>query len=78
MGAAPALWAFSQGNKSFDGKVAKAGSRFDDKDWTGFSSERWSTWSQRFAEIQDRDAADKVAQYMVTQARGAMSDAEKQ
>lgn len=54
--AAQTLIRFCNDNKSFDGKIAKAGDGYQDKNWNGFSVERWALWKENLQALQDSGA----------------------
>ena len=58
--AGPAIKDFSNQSKSFDGRVAIAGSLFSSESWTGFNPERWNAWSQRFDALQDSISTEQT------------------
>ncbi|QIW95244.1 hypothetical protein AMS68_000762 [Peltaster fructicola] len=49
--AAPALSELSKNEKSFDGKLARAGSSYQDKQWTGFNGDRWQIWVSKLSKV---------------------------
>lgn len=65
--AAPPLFKLCKDEKSFDGKKARAGSRFQDKAWTGFSIERWRAWATAFSDFHGQGLS-KRGEALVTQA----------
>lgn len=71
--AAAAIGDFSSQNKSFQGKVAAPGPLFKDKNWTGFSEDRWNVWTARFNELQPSLASDQAKQ-LVAQALDVMGN----
>ncbi|KAK5170339.1 uncharacterized protein LTR77_004926 [Saxophila tyrrhenica] len=75
--AAPALRAFSNQEKSFEGKVAKPGSSFGPEEWRGFSQARWTAWSNNLRDVH-MAVSDQPTAGLVKQAVQAMEDAEKQ
>ena len=50
----------SKEKRSFEGKVAKPGSKYADKEWTGFETDRWRTWGNRFANISEVAPSEEV------------------
>ncbi|KAH0291413.1 hypothetical protein M436DRAFT_40494 [Aureobasidium namibiae CBS 147.97] len=57
----------SKDKRSYEGKVAQAGNKYPNKEWTGFEIDRWMTWKNRFANISEvspyaevKDIAKKV------------------
>ena len=57
----------SKDKRSYEGKVAQAGNKYPNKEWTGFEIDRWMTWKNRFANIREvspdaevKDIAKKV------------------
>lgn len=42
--AAPCIHRLCRAEKAFEGKVAKSGSLFRDREWRGFSVDRWKAW----------------------------------
>lgn len=71
--AGPTLQKFSSQEKTFDGKVAKPGPAFQDKEWRGFSQERWQAWQQKFSDAQGQ-VSDGTVKELVQQALQAMNE----
>ncbi|CAK4030267.1 Hypothetical predicted protein [Lecanosticta acicola] len=72
--AGPSIWKFSQQGKSFDGKVAKPGSAFSEREWRGFSQERWIAWQDKFGAVEGQ-LSEASAKELVAEARKAMAEA---
>lgn len=49
--ASPVIFKFCKVSKEFEGKLAAPGSRFKEKEWKGFSEDRWNTWKQRLTDL---------------------------
>ncbi|WYZ43993.1 hypothetical protein EsH8_VII_000429 [Colletotrichum jinshuiense] len=47
-----ALQKLSAKDREFDGKTAKAGGKFGDREWKGLNDERWGVWADAFAAAQ--------------------------
>jgi len=45
--AGPVLQKMSQEGRTYEGRVARPGSAYDDKDWKGFSQDRWDIWTTK-------------------------------
>ena len=65
------LWKYSREGKTFDGKVAKPGSAFQDNEWRGFSQARWGAWQEKLNDAQGQ-VFDTTAVDLVQQAIEAM------
>ena len=62
--AAAAMWDFCERDKSFEGKVAAPGALFKDRNWTGFSEDRWQAWAQRLDDLQDSTVDGSTAAFV--------------
>ena len=51
--AGPALKGLSESEKSFSGKVAKPGFNCKDKEWRGYTKDRWQLWTENLAQTED-------------------------
>lgn len=69
--AAPTIHNFCQKGRSFEGKVAKPGSSFQDQSWTGFSRDRWQAWKQKLSTVK---VLDSTAIQLVEQAQVAIGE----
>lgn len=72
--AAPALHELSEKGKVFDGKVAAPGFAFKDREWRGFSKDRWDAWSEKLKAAQEGEQAT-VAARLARQAYEALQSA---
>ncbi|KAH0322126.1 hypothetical protein KCU71_g3609, partial [Aureobasidium melanogenum] len=61
----------SKDKRSYEGKVAQAGNKYPNKEWTGFEMDRWRSWNNRFANISEvspypeiKDIAKKTKRHM--------------
>ena len=61
-------------DKSFDGPVARPGSKFADKQWHGFCDDRWSAWLSQL-ETQGHQTSDSETKRLVQEAVAAMRTA---
>lgn len=61
--AAPAIWDLCKQEKSYEGKVARAGDRYAASEWTGYSIGRWHSWKDGFAELHRAGLHDGAAAY---------------
>ncbi|KAI9737596.1 MAG: hypothetical protein M1818_005600 [Claussenomyces sp. TS43310] len=52
MYAGQVMWRKSQIDFEYDGKKARAGETLEDKEWRGFSIERWTTWEDRLKALE--------------------------
>lgn len=71
--AAPTIAELCRQGKSFEGKVAKGGFVFQDRGWTGFSSDRWRAWEQKLKDAQSR-VSDKTTAELLEQAIKAVNE----
>lgn len=62
-------------SKQFDGKVAKPGSLFSDREWRGFSQNRWAAWMRQMDKA-GQSASDGKAARPVADAGKAMKVAD--
>jgi len=69
--AAPALWDFAQQKKSFQGKIAAPGSLKSEAGWTGYSGERWQSWSEALSK--GKSSSDSQTAQLVEKALAAIS-----
>lgn len=60
---------------SYDGKMGKAGSAVEGKDWKGHSEERWEFWVERFKKVRD-GGADEQTKSVVEKALKCTEEAE--
>lgn len=59
--------------REFEGKSAKAGDKYPKKEWNGFSTDRWRTWENRFANIKDIGVEEEIRD-VAKQAQRKMQD----
>lgn len=70
--AAPMIWTLCQQEKSFDGKLAKPGPEFANREWTGFSKDRWTSWGVQLRHIAGRSERESKTSKLVNDALAAM------
>lgn len=58
-----------QEGKTFDGKVAKPGSLFRDREWRGFSFDRWTIWMEQIRGHSSTASEDRIAKLMADAVR---------
>ena len=58
--ASPCIHRLCQDGKQFDGKVAKPGSLFRDREWRGFSLDRWRAWLGQMNEYGASGSEDRI------------------
>ncbi|KAF2841074.1 hypothetical protein M501DRAFT_930869 [Patellaria atrata CBS 101060] len=75
--AAEVLWKLSKDEKTFDGRMARPGEGFKERDWTGFSVERWRIWSQRLEMVKGYVEEGRVDSEIMKKARGKMREVEE-
>lgn len=73
--ASPNIYQLCLTGKTFDGKLAKAGSLSKDREWRGFSQGRWATWIRQMDKSGQAASNEKVAK-AVADAAGAMKIAD--
>lgn len=73
--AAPTVYDFCQKGKSFEGKVARPGSAFQDQSWTGFTQDRWAAWKQKMGDVQGQ-VSDSTTVQLLEQAQVAIGEIE--
>lgn len=71
--ASRALFELSKSEKSFDGKLARAGSSSQDKQWTGYNSERWQTWLSKLNAVNASELNGR-GQDLVSKAKQKISE----
>ncbi|KAI5200168.1 hypothetical protein E4T39_05828 [Aureobasidium subglaciale] len=65
------LKGLSDSEKSFSGKVAKPGFNCKDKEWRGFTKDRWQLWAKELAQAKDK-VQDEGIKGLVKKAAEAM------
>jgi hypothetical protein len=50
----------SKDKRSYEGKVAQAGSKYPNKEWNGFEMDRWRSWNNRFANISEVSPDEEI------------------
>lgn len=55
--------------KTFEGKVAKPGSEFRDREWRGFTSDRWTAWMEQMKKHCSSASAERTAKLMADAVR---------
>ena len=60
--AGKAIGEFSRQNKAFDGKLARPGALFNDKEWRGFAQERLQAWLQRLQDLESQISNEQQAE----------------
>ncbi|GAB7355784.1 hypothetical protein MBLNU459_g6465t1 [Dothideomycetes sp. NU459] len=71
---APTLWLLSKQKNSFEGRKAMGGSEYGNKEWKGFSEERWQLWENRLEKIAE-SVTDEKTRHVLDAAKKAMKDA---
>ena len=65
VGAADAIWGLCRRGRAFEGKRARGGKKFAEREWRGFSAERWGVWRSALREIgQGREDVDAALECM--------------
>jgi hypothetical protein len=67
--AAPTLWALSEQDNEFQGKIAKQGQAVKEKQWRGFNKERWQFWEEKLGACGDEVKLVAKAREAVKSAR---------
>lgn len=67
----------SHGGRAFDGRKARAGDGYRDKDWKGLNTERWILWKETLQAIISSDQQSAIAK-LLERAVKSMETAEQQ
>lgn len=74
---ADVLWVKVRDEASFEGQSARAGRKFAERNWTGYSEVRWKFWQEEFGKVEELHVGSDTKQ-MAKNARQHMMDAEKE
>lgn len=58
-----------QEETTFEGKVAKPGSLFRDREWRGFSVDRWTAWMEQMKRHSSTASEDRIAKLVADAVR---------
>jgi hypothetical protein len=50
----------SKDQRTYDAKVARAGNKYPNKEWSGFEMDRWRSWGNRFGNISEVSPYDEI------------------
>lgn len=73
--AAPTIYQLCMESKTFEGKLARSGSMFREREWRGFSQSRWATWVRQMGQ-RSEVACDEKTRELVSMALKAMEAAD--
>lgn len=69
--ASSSIYQMCLASKTFDGKVAKAGSLCKDREWRGFSQSRWASWVRKMNTLGQSASGGQIGE-LVSKASQAM------
>lgn len=62
--ASSSIYQLCMAGKTFDGKIAKPGIVFKDREWRGFSQSRWATWIHQMDKARESSSDEKVGKIL--------------
>ena len=51
----------SEKGENWEGRIARGGARFEEKEWTGLGSERWGVWVEGLKKADERNGDGVVS-----------------